>query len=417
VTEAQPAGGQVLGAAAGTKSPFRLASVTVVVLGALGLVLIAAWVLMTFLTRDIQISRDGAAMAAGLACGLVGMLVAWRQPRNPEGWLLLGVAVGVFFVVDSGLYAVLDYRLHGGGLPLGEVAVVGKGSIGTPLIFCFALIILLFPDGRLTRSWTWVLRVYLVFIVGVTVGFVANEAGTVAGQHIAVDLNGTYTGPGSPADVLGVLASASAGFLLIPLFWPAFAGRQALSWRRASGERRQQLKWLMGGAVLALAGLALISFGPPNDQLSGRVTRDLAFVAFAALPVSMGVGILKYHLYDIDRIISRTLAYALVTGLLVGAYVGLALLATQVFRFHGTVAVAASTLAVAALFNPVRRRVQRAVDRRFNRARYDAEATVAMFAARLKDAVDLDSVRDDLASVVQQALEPAHMSVWITPRD
>jgi hypothetical protein len=140
-------------------------------------------------------------------------------------------------------------------------------------------------------------------------------------------------------------------------------------------------------------------------------------VALAALPVSMGVGILKYHLYDIDRIISRTLAYALVTGLLVGVYAGLVLLAMQVFGFLSTVAVAATTLAVAALFNPVRRRVQRAVDRRFNRARYDAEATVAMFAARLKDAVDLDSVRDDLASVVQRALEPAHMSVWITPRD
>jgi hypothetical protein len=163
--------------------------------------------------------------------------------------------------------------------------------------------------------------------------------------------------------------------------------------------------------------LALIVLGPPNYQLSGRVTRDLAFVAVAALPVSMGVGILKYHLYDIDRIISRTLAYALVTGLLVGVYAGLVLLATRVFRFHGTVAVAASTLAVAALFNPVRRRVQRAVDRRFNRARYDAKATVAMFAARVKDAVDLDSVRDDLAGVVQQALEPAHMSVWITLRD
>jgi len=417
VTEAQPAGGQALGAVAVTKSRVRSAAVAAAVLGALGLVLMAAWVLLTSLTRDVQISRDGAAVAAGLACGLVGMLVARRQPRNPEGWLLLGAAVGVFVVLDSGLYAVLDYRLHDGGLPLGEVAVIGKGSIGTPLIFCFALVVLLFPDGRLTRRWTWVLRIYLVLTVWAAVGFIANEAGTVAGQHIQVDLNGTYTGPGSPTGVLGVLAAASAGILLVPLFWPAFAARQALSWQRASGERRQQLKWLMGGAVIALAGLVLIVLGPPNYQLSGRVTRDLAFVAIAALPVSMGVGILKYHLYDIDRIISRTLAYALVTGLLVGIYAGLVLLATQVFRFHSTVAVAASTLAVAALFNPLRRRVQRAVDRRFNRARYDAEATVAMFAARLKDAVNLDSVRDDLASVVQQTLEPAHISVWITTRD
>ena len=125
----------------------------------------------------------------------------------------------------------------------------------------------------------------------------------------------------------------------------------------------------------------------------------------------------RVRLYDIDRIISRTLVYAIVTGLLVGVYALLVLLTTQVFRVHTPVAVAASTLASAALFNPVRRRVQQAVDRRFNRARYDADQTIAAFAARLKDAVDLDSVRDDLAGVVQQALEPAHVSVWISRRD
>ncbi len=166
----------------------------------------------------------------------------------------------------------------------------------------------------------------------------------------------------------------------------------------------------MGGTALALAGLAVIALGPAQVEAAG-----IPALALAALPVSMGVGILKYHLDDIDRIISRTLSYALVTGLLVGLYAGLVLLATQVFGFRSTVAVAAATLAAAALFNPLRRRVQHAVDRRFNRARYDAEATVAMFAARLKDAVDLDSVWDDLASVVQQALEPARISVWISP--
>jgi hypothetical protein len=126
-----------------------------------------------------------------------------------------------------------------------------------------------------------------------------------------------------------------------------------------------------------------------------------------------GVAILKYRLYDIDRIISRTLGYAIITGLLVGIYAGLVLLTTEVFRIHSTVAVAASTLAAAALFNPLRRRVQQRVDRWFNRARYDAGQTVAAFAARLKDTVDLDSVRDDLTGVVDQALEPAHVSVWI----
>ena len=133
--------------------------------------------------------------------------------------------------------------------------------------------------------------------------------------------------------------------------------------------------------------------------------------------MSMGVAILKYRLYEIDRIISRTLSYAIVTGLLVGVYAGLVLLATRVLSVKSPVAVAASTLAAAALFNPLRRRVQRAVDRRFNRARYDAEHTVAVFAAGLKDAVDLDTVREDLVGAVQAALEPAHVAVWITPRD
>ena len=128
------------------------------------------------------------------------------------------------------------------------------------------------------------------------------------------------------------------------------------------------------------------------------------------------IAILRYRLYDIDRIISRTLAYAIVTGLLIGIYAGLVLLATQVLGIHSAVAVAAATLAAAALFNPVRRRVQRRVDRRFNRARYDADETVAAFAARLKDAVDLDTVRADLATVVQTALEPAHVRVWTRER-
>ena len=154
-----------------------------------------------------------------------------------------------------------------------------------------------------------------------------------------------------------------------------------------------------------------------SDSVAARVATDVSHLAIAALPVSMGVAILKYRLYDIDRIISRTLAYAVVTGLLIGVYAGLVLLTTQVFRVHTPVAVAASTLAAAALFNPVRRRVQRAVDRRFNRARYNADQTVAAFAARLQDAVDLDSARDDLAGVVHRALEPAHVSVWISQHD
>jgi hypothetical protein len=386
-------------------------------LGGLGLALIAVWVLLTYLTGDVQASRDGIAVAFAVGCGLLGLLVARRQPRNPEGWLLLSLALCALVVVDSGLYAVLDYRLDHGRLPLGETAVFIKDTAGAPLLFVFALVVLLFPDGRLTRPWRWVLWSYLAVATVATAGVIANEAGTLAGRQIQVDVNGGYSGPGSPSGALGAaLAVAGPLIAVVPLFWPAFVARLVLSWRRSAGDGRQQLKWLMAGAAIALLGLAVIAFGPPKDQVSGRIARDLAFVALAALPVSIGIGILKYRLYEIDRIISRTLAYAIVTGLLVGVYAGLVLLATHVLSFRTPVAVAASTLAAAALFSPARNRVQRAVDRRFNRARYDADQTVAAFAARLKDAVDLDSVRDDLAGVVAETLGPAHLSVWLSER-
>jgi hypothetical protein len=173
---------------------------------------------------------------------------------------------------------------------------------------------------------------------------------------------------------------------------------------------------MAGGAAALASFLATIAAGALPHGVRGAVS-DVLYIGVAALPTGMGVAILKYRLYEIDRIISRTVSYAIVTGLLAGLYAGLVLLATQVFRVHTPAAVAASTLAAAALFNPVRRRVQRMVDRRFNRARYDADKTVAAFASRLKDAVDLDSVRADLASVVTKALEPAHVSVWISHRD
>src|SRR6202044_1114806 len=200
--------------------------------------------------------------------------------------------------------------------------------------------------------------------------------------------------------------------LLVLLLTLAFVARQVLSWRRSSGERRQQLKWLASGAAVVVLRPVLgrsQSVFPPGL----RFLSALSWFGFAALPVSIGVAILKSRLYDIDRIISRTLAYALVTGLLIGVYAGLVLLAQQVLRFHSTVAVAASTLAAAALFNPVRRRVQHAVDRRFNRARYNADAAVETFAGRLAGAVALPEVQADLTAVVSGALEPAHLAVWL----
>jgi hypothetical protein len=262
----------------------------------------------------------------------VGVVVARRQPGNPIGWILVIFVVLIELSTDGGYYAVAAFSPSHRGLPLAPVAVLLK-PLWVPAAALFPLVILLFPDGRLTSR----------------------------------------------------------------------------RWRRAAGERREQLKWLAWGSLIALV-CAVVGSTANSAAVSAVI------LGAAALPVSIGIGILKYRLYEIDRIISRTLAYAIITGLLVGVYARLVLLTTQVFRVHTPVAVAASTLA-AASFNPVRARVQDAVDRRFNRARYDADQTVAAFAARLKDTVDLDSVRDDLARVVHQALEPAHVSLWINQRD
>jgi hypothetical protein len=199
-------------------------------------------------------------------------------------------------------------------------------------------------------------------------------------------------------------------FGAVAVLWIASIARQVLSWWRSAGERRQQPKWLLSGAaVFAVVGV-------PSLAVTSSLW-EIMTLGFAALPVAIGIGILKYRLYEIDRIISRTLSYAIVTGLLVGVYAGLVLLATRVLALHGRVAVAASTLAAAALFSPLRRRVQRVVDRRFNRARYDADRTLAAFSARIHDAPDPGAVRDDLLAVVCQSLEPACASIWIAGGD
>jgi hypothetical protein len=185
----------------------------------------------------------------------------------------------------------------------------------------------------------------------------------------------------------------------------------AFRYRRAGIVERAQLKWLVyAAAVIVVAELGAAPIASTNLQ------NAISSGAIVLVPLAIGVAVLRYRLYDIDRIISRTLAYAIVTGLLIGLYAGLVLLATEVLGIHSAVAVAAATLIAAALVNPVRRRVQHRVDRRFNRARYDAETTVAAFAARLKGAVDLDTVRADLAGVVEAALEPTHLTVWTRER-
>jgi hypothetical protein len=344
--------------------------------------------------------------------GTVGVLLTWRRPGHPVGWIFAaaGFAAALNFATfEYALAAVVGHR----GLPAGEY--VGWLQLWIWLPF-FALItvylFLLFPDGRLPGpSWrpvSWLAGGFAV----IEVAGLALTRGTVASLPVLRNPFGV-----SPAWVpMAAVGSGLVGLLgcVVLAAWSLFSRS-----RRGSSVARLQIKWLAySGCLVALTLVASTILSTVlSKAIASHLTEGALMVAVLAMPVAVAVAMLKYRLYDIDRIISRTLAYAIVTGLLVGLYAGLVLLATQVFQFHSSVAVAAATLAAAALFNPLRRAVQNAVDRGFNRARYDADQTVSAFAARLKDAVDLDSVRDDLASVVHQALEPAHLSVWVSGRE
>ena len=378
-------------------------------LGAGVLALALALIPLSILARQNVLTNGGQTLIV-MPFAVVGFVVAVRRPGNPIGWLSMAIAACFMLSTDSGFYAVLVYR-QGHHLPLGPVALV-LYEFWFPAIAALTLVIMLFPDGRLPpgfwRAAAWATcAVLIAFMIALTVATVT----AIDGHRVHLD---AFDGLAAIDNPTGWFAVAQRIFVLFGLaVLVCSVARQLLNWRRSSGERRQQLKWLASGLVVGVSGLIVSLLTGGSTAPGELLVSNIAMACIAALPVSIGLAILKYRLYDIDRLISRTLAYAVVTGLLVGVYAGLVLLATQVLSVSSPVAVAAATLAAAALFSPLRRRVQRAVDRRFNRARYDAEVTVAAFSARLKDAVDLEAVRADLLDVVQASLEPAHVSVWV----
>jgi len=383
--------------------------------GALALALTVAELPLAGLARQSVLASGGSLpFPFTLAYGVAGLLVAWRKPGNVIGWLMLGAAAAGAASESASFYTVADYRLHGGHLPVGWLAVLAQPG-WAPCIVALGLIVLLFPDGRLPGPrWRWFVGGYLAIGAVWLGGAYLLSVRAILGQHIQVDTGGNLLaldgGPGAAA-WWGVAQDVFLPVLLVS--WLAAVAGQVASYRRSSGERRQQLKWLLAGAVGSVGGLFLAFGSSGTHGLLAAVLSLVGWVGLLGLPVCIGVAVLKYRLFDIDRLVSRTLAYALLTGLLVGVYAGLVLLAIEVLRLGSSVAVAVATLGAAALFSPLRRRVQRQVDRRFNRARYDADAAVAAFNVRLKDAVDMTAVQADLVRVVHDTLRPAHVAVWI----
>jgi hypothetical protein len=394
----------------------RAAPVAAVVLGVLVLGLAVASVVVDSLSHQSPAggpAADAFITAAGVVpAAAIGTLLAARRPRNPIGWLLLVVIIAEGSPASQ--YLILDYRMHNGTLPLGWLAVVLEEDWPIFLV-SVTLLLWLFPDGTLPSGrWHraaeaaaigWVLVALATFSRGVLVA---------AGGDVRIQADGSLANP-SPAvfRVLGGVVTIGA-----VVSWVAWLASQIPTYRQASGVHRQQLKWLYSGAVIfvtAYIGVFIITFAlekiPGFDNQS--VVNALAILGSAALPVCMGVAVLKYRLYELNRVISRVIAYTLITVLLGGVFAGLVLLATRVLPVKGSVAVAVATLVIAALFNPLRKRVQRAVDRRFNRSRYDAEEVVAAFTARMRRTIDLDAIQDDLVGAVHQAFQPAHASLWL----
>ena len=355
--------------------------------------------------------------AAAIPAATVSTLLAVRRPGNPIGWLLFVILI--IGVSPTNGYDIWVFRMHHGSELLGRVSLAVKEAWPL-LLVAVAVLLWVFPGGKLPGG-RWRRPSVVLLIVGLALAGLCTLPGIAAAARPVVRVAPDGSAAGLPGRVFVVLDVAVIALCVIA--WLAWLVIQIPTYRHADGERRQQLKWLYSGGGVTLVAFIFGVFVVPlaTGQSVGSGTHPLVLVflvvAFGALPVCLGVAVLKYGLYELDRIISRVVSYTLVTGLLVGVYAGLVLLATRVLSASSPVAVAGSTLAAAALFAPVRRRVQRVVDRRFNRTRYDADQTVTAFADRLRDAVNPDAVRADLAGVVSQSLEPAHVSLWINLRE
>jgi hypothetical protein len=394
---------------------------TAAVLGMLSVLALIALVPLEFLVPGVAAPSGSTSVVEavswfvfGVSFTIVGVVVARREPRNPMGWLLLGESLAFNVGTDAPAYVYLDYKSHHGALPLSHVAILLSGAWVYGFLL-LPLIIVLFPDGRLGSRWRWPLRAYLTLMI-VFVAGTESVAVAAFSLRLPVDSSGNLVGLNNPSGWFGLVWKA--GFVSCLVFAVAAVVHQLRSLRRSSGERRQQLKWLVSGGTTCLV-LVVTTIAWSNAP---AWVGDLVFpLGLTALPLCMGVAILRYRLYEIDVIIRRTLVYTTLVGSLAVVYLGGIYLIDRALQAvtgqSGAFAVTLSTLAVAALFQPVRRRIQGVVDHRFYRAKYDAAATLDAFTSRLRDQVDLAALHAEMLDVVNATVQPRHASLWIRPSE
>jgi hypothetical protein len=342
----------------------------------------------------------------------VGALIAARRPANPVGWLLClwGVALSVGHF--SAQYAIYTLLAQPESLPAGEVLAWIASWILPIIIGTQVFAFLLFPTGRLpSRHWRWFAWLTVTFVV--------------AGLATSAFSFGANTGLGPIPNSLGIEGFSKAYDMVLntlPILYGAVAFSLFARMRRAAGVERQQIKWFVYAAAATIVGVVLAYMIPDmvaTPRWFDRTGFAFNLVVTPAIPISMGIAILRYRLYDIDLLINRTIVYGMLTATLAVVYFGGVTAIQALFRtLTGQeelpqLVVVASTLVIAALFNPLRRRIQWFIDRRFYRRKYDASKTLEAFSAKLRDETDLEGLHNELVGVVRETMQPAHVSVWL----
>jgi hypothetical protein len=412
-------------------------------LGLLSVALLSASTVLLVLNRPTRVVESAGVwgtanvpfifLAVALDFTLVGALVASRRPGSPIGWVSLAAGLALALFSTAGEYAIYALVSQPGSLPGARVAAWLREWIWVPFVGLIgSFLILLFPDGRLpSRRWRLVAGLAVVALVfsSLSKAFLPGRLEETPGIAIANPF-----GIEAAREVLEL--AGTIGFFLLPLCVVASAGSMILRFRRSRGIERQQLKWFVSAAALLAVTFAATAVpwfvvgvlsGQSTPFLSGqrapslalKVTQDITSITFAGLPIAAGIAILRYRLYDIDLLINRTLVYGFLTAILAAVYLGSIVLLQRVFVVltgeKSTLAVVASTLVIAALFNPLRRRIQSFIDRRFYRRKYDARKTLEAFSAKLRDETDLDALSDALVGVARETMQPEHVSLWLHP--